>query len=105
VRQRFEKALLLLEEGLVLAVKGIGGYHLLADATSCTAVARLRNYKKRPQKPLAILVKDLAMAAKLAILPDDTSLLVGEERPIILLPKLEQAPLAENVAQDLTLWV
>ncbi len=96
-----EKALLLLEEGLVLAVKGIGGYHLLADATSCTTVARLRNYKKRPQKPLAILVKDLAMAAKLAILPDDTSLLVGEERPIILLPKLEQAPLAENVAPGL----
>jgi len=96
-----EKAVFLLEEGLVIAVKGVGGYHLLADATSCTAVARLRNYKKRPQKPLAILVKDLAMAAKLAILPHDTSLLIGEERPIMLLPKLAHTSLAENVAPGL----
>ena len=70
---------------LIVAIKGIGGFHLACDATSSTAVQRLRERKRREVKPLAIMVADIAQAESLAILTDaERALLTSVERPIVL---------------------
>lgn len=77
----------LLREGRILAIKGVGGFQLLCDATNTEAVARLRRRKQRPRKPLAVMVQNRAAAAGLAVLTDQAArLLDGPARPIVLLP-------------------
>lgn len=89
----------LLRAGQVVAVKGIGGYHLAADATSQAAVAGLRAGKHRPAKPFAVMVADLAAAAALCRLtPADERLLSGPQRPVVLLPRRPEAALAAAIA-------
>jgi hydrogenase maturation protein HypF len=85
--------------GQIVAVKGIGGFHLACDATSAAAVARLRVRKHRDEKPLAVMVRDRAAAAEIAAL-DDAALAVLEsvERPIVLVPRRPGSALAEEVA-------
>ena len=76
-----------LREGRILAIKGIGGFQLLCDATNAEAVARLRRRKQRPRKPLAVMVRNRGAAAGLAVLTDQAArLLDGPTRPIVLLP-------------------
>jgi hydrogenase maturation protein HypF len=88
-----------LREGQLLAVKGIGGFHLACDATSATAVATLRQRKRREEKPLAVMVRDLEAAGALASLDGpERALLSGVERPIVLCRRREGAPLAPGVA-------
>ncbi len=93
-----------LEDGLIVAVKGVGGFHLACDATSEHAVQRLRARKHRDEKPLAVMVRDLAAAGALGIVGDEERrLLTSVERPIVLLRKRDpQDPpgsrLAESVA-------
>jgi hydrogenase maturation protein HypF len=90
-----------LRGGAIAAVKGIGGYHLACDATSSAAVRSLRARKRREEKPLAVMVRDLDGARALAALtPADEALLAGVERPIVLCPRREGAPLAPEVAPD-----
>ena len=75
----------LLRAGEVVAVKGLGGYHLACDATSAAAVATLRARKHRDHKPFAVMVADLEEARALAELDDaEAALLSGPERPIVL---------------------
>jgi hydrogenase maturation protein HypF len=86
---------------LVVAVKGIGGFHLACDATSEVAVTRLRARKLREAKPLAVMVADFPMAETLATLSDvERALLVSSERPIVLVRKRDGSPLAASVAPD-----
>lgn len=88
-----------LAEGGIVALKGLGGYQLLVDARDEEAVARLRERKRRPAKPLALLVADLAAARALAELSDDeAALLSGREAPIVLLVRRADAPLAAGIA-------
>ena len=76
-----------LRDGQILAVKGIGGFHLVCDATNNDAVARLRRRKHRPAKPLAVMTHDLAAAAQLAEVDDQAArMLADPSRPIVLLP-------------------
>jgi len=76
----------LLSAGAVLAVKGIGGYHLACDAADPDAVARLRQRKARPDKPFALMARDLADIEELAYLgAEERALLTGGVRPIVLL--------------------
>jgi hydrogenase maturation protein HypF len=76
-----------LTDGAIVAVQGLGGFHLACDATSEAAVARLRARKRREAKPFAVMVPDLAAARALATIGDDeATLLAGPERPIVLLP-------------------
>ncbi len=88
-----------LEEGRIVAVKGLGGFHLACDARSEAAVAALRERKARYAKPLALMVRDTAMAAALAeVTAEARQLLESPERPIVLLPARPGNGVAPNVA-------
>ncbi|KUI24464.1 hydrogenase maturation protein HypF [Mycobacterium sp. IS-1496] len=89
----------LLRDGGVVAVKGIGGYHLACDAHSDTAVTELRRRKRRGDKPFAVMVPDLATANRIAALDDAArQLLSGPQRPIVLAPRRTPTPVADAVA-------
>ena len=89
----------LLRAGRIVAVKGLGGYHLAADAASEAAVAALRARKHREDKPFAVLVADRAAACRLVV-ADDTAanLLESPARPIVLLSRRPDADVAASVA-------
>ncbi len=90
-----------IEHGEIVAVKGLGGFHLMVDATNATAVAKLRERKLRPDKPLAVMARDLAQARTLCqISPVAADLLMSPQSPIVLLPRLPHAPIATNVAPN-----
>ena len=77
-----------LRAGMIVAIKGLGGFHLACDASSPVAVQRLRDRKRRDTKPFAVMVRDLASAEQLAVLTEDErSLLTSIERPIVLAKK------------------
>jgi hydrogenase maturation protein HypF len=89
--------------GLIVAVKGLGGFHLACDATSSDAVARLRRRKRREEKPFAVMVRDLDAAEAVArISPAERALLASTERPIVLLARKEGTPpeIAPEVSPD-----
>ena len=87
----------LLRGGAILALQGVGGFQLLVDATDGAAVARLRQRKRRPHKPFALLVVDLApLAGQVRITPAERRALEEAAAPIVLLRRLE--PPAAGVA-------
>ena len=96
-----------LARGRILAVKGVGGYHLVCDAANATAVARLRRRKQRPHKPLALLAPaagadGLDTLRQLVELNDAASAaLLSQARPILLLRKRARAPVCAAIAPDL----
>jgi hydrogenase maturation protein HypF len=82
----------LLLEGALVGLKGVGGFHVLCDATNAAAVGRLRAGKRREEKPFAVLVADLSAAARIAeVDAGSAAALSGPERPIVLLPTRGQA--------------
>ena len=88
-----------LARGEIVAVKGLGGYHLACDATSDAAVKRLRVRKHRAEKPFAVMVRDLGAAAALAHLdPAEADLLASSERPIVLVRRRRTTALSALVA-------
>ena len=93
-------------DGHIVAVKGVGGYHLLCDATNPTAVERLRRRKRRPTRPFAVLfpeegVDDLdAIRAAVHLTPEVAAALRSPARPIVLLPKHATGIVTETVAPD-----
>ena len=88
-----------LASGAIVAIKGIGGYHLACLAGDERAVAALRARKHREDKPFALMAPSPAVAATLVSLcPRALELLTGPERPIVLAPRLPGAPVAESVA-------
>lgn len=88
-----------LAAGQVIAVKGIGGYHLACRADADDVVRRLRARKARDQKPFAVLVRDLTVARRLArIDADEERILTGAARPIVLLRRRPVTDVADAVA-------
>lgn len=84
----------LLADGGILAVKGIGGIHLACDALNPEAVKRLRDRKRRPGKPLALMCRSIEAARRICrITPAEEKLLTGPERPIVLLAKKDASEL------------
>ena len=89
----------LLADGGILAVKGIGGYHLACDAANDDAVSELRRRKQRGDKPFAVMVADLSVARTLCSLDERSEqLLSGPQRPIVLIQRAPAAPVAASVA-------
>ncbi|WP_236792756.1 carbamoyltransferase HypF [Amycolatopsis sp. GM8] len=88
-----------LRAGQVVAVKGLGGYHLAVDATSEGAAGRLRSRKHREDKPFAVMVPDLSVACGLCEVDDlAAGLLTGRRRPVVLLPRRPGTRIAHAVA-------
>lgn len=88
-----------LVQGGIVAVKGVGGFHLACDATSNLAVRRLRARKRREEKPFAVMVRDLDAARALAMLsPGEERLLASAEAPIVLVARRQGTAIAEQVA-------
>ncbi len=77
-----------LAAGEIIALKGLGGFHLAVDATNDAAVARLREKKKRPHKPLAVMVRDLAQARTVCHVSDREAALLEDRTAQIVLVKL-----------------
>jgi hydrogenase maturation protein HypF len=97
-----ETAARLLREGSILAVKGLGGYHLACDAADEAAVARLRARKVREDKPFAVMTNEPARLADLT--EDEAALLHSRERPIVLVRRRADSPVAPSVAPQ-TPWL
>ena len=94
-----EKTIELLKEGNTVAVKGLGGFHLCADASNSEALSRLRKRKYREEKPLAIMVKDIDRARALAEINSEEERLLGSaERPIVLVKKKKGSSISSLVA-------
>ena len=89
----------MLREGHVLAIKGLGGYHLAVDATAEKAAAAVRMRKHREDKPFAVMVADVTAARQLCEVDDAAArVLSSARRPIVLLPRRPGTPVAEAVA-------
>ena len=87
----------------VLAIRGLGGFHLCVSGCSAAAVTTLRDRKNRPDKPLAIMVKDLLQAEKLCVLDDqEKHTLSSPQHPIVLLKPRPDSPLAPNLAPEMS---
>src|SRR5690554_6260896 len=87
-----------IKEGKIIAVRGIGGFHLICDATNAKVIARLRKRKRRPDKPLALLMKDLDTVRKYCEVDElEEKILQGSKKPILLLDK-RGTGLPENLA-------
>ena len=92
----------LLKEGKILAIKGLGGFLLACDATNKKAVQLLRRRKRRPFKPLAIMVADLNEARKYCSVSDEEAkLLTSPQSPIVLMPWKQESGLCTAVAPNL----
>ncbi|MDD2500351.1 MAG: carbamoyltransferase HypF [Geobacter sp.] len=99
------QAIALLHQGRIVAVKGLGGYHLAVDAGNTVAVARLRQRKQRDEKPFAVMVSDLTTARQLAELSGlEERLLAAPEAPVVIVRRRADAPVADLVAPG-SRWV
>nr|NMN91092.1 hydrogenase maturation protein HypF [Brenneria salicis ATCC 15712 = DSM 30166]RBP66590.1 hydrogenase maturation protein HypF [Brenneria salicis ATCC 15712 = DSM 30166] len=90
--------------GDIVAIKGLGGFHLACDATNTQAIERLRQRKHRPGKPLAVMLPDdgwLEQCAVVADIPAALRLLNSTAAPIVLLPRRQDGPLSEKIAPGL----
>ncbi|MCR4941357.1 MAG: carbamoyltransferase HypF [Campylobacter sp.] len=90
-----------IKEGKILAIKGLGGFHLVCDSSNFDAIARLRERKNRPQKPFAVMAKNLQMAQNLAFINEkESEVLCSNLKPIVILrPKIDAMP--TNLAPQL----
>ncbi|MCE4609273.1 MAG: carbamoyltransferase HypF [Desulfurococcales archaeon] len=92
----------LLDEGYVIAIKGLGGYHIASIATRDDVVNRVRKIKQRPTQPLALMVKDCNKARDLVYMSEqDCLLLKSAERPILLLEKKDSSNVSDLIAPNL----
>jgi len=97
----------LLHAGAIVAIKGVGGYHLVCDATNASTVARLRERKSRPDKPLAVMFPQsgtdcLECVRKHVVLSvDEANALTSGARPIVLLTRLDASTLPDAIAPGL----
>ncbi len=92
-------AIRLLREGYIVAIKGLGGFHIACDATNADAVGTLRERKRRNNKPFALMAPDVAAIRKFCLVSaDEEALLLSRNCPIVLLEKRDEAGLPGAVA-------
>lgn len=89
----------LLDEGKIIAIKGLGGFHIACDATNKEAVDLLRTRKLRVDKPFAVMVPDIAVAKQHCKMSDEEqSLLESRTRPIVILERLDNSTIVKEIA-------
>jgi len=99
IRNPIQKTIELLQNGHILAIKGLGGFHLAVDACNKDAVARLRERKYREEKPFALMALNISKIKMFArVTPDEEILLTDISRPIVLLKKKQSHAISGNVA-------
>jgi hydrogenase maturation protein HypF len=95
------RAAALLRAGYIVAVKGLGGFHLACDATDAEAVGRLRARKGRPHKPFAVMMASLEdVRTHCEVSDEEAALLAGVSAPVVLLYRRAGSAIAANVAPD-----
>jgi hydrogenase maturation protein HypF len=95
----------LLSAGNIVAIKGIGGFHLAVDALNNKAVERLRERKKRDHKPFAMMADSVEKIKKYALVSEPAELLLkSPQSPIVLLPKKRNSSIAPSVAEDVNTY-
>ncbi len=88
-----------IRDGMIVAVKGLGGFHLMVDARNEPAVRRLRQRKRREEKPFALMFPSLAAVAEFAqIEPMEARLLLSPEAPIVIVRRADREGLADSIA-------
>ena len=101
----YKQVATLIKKGKIGAIKGIGGFHIVCDATNSDAIKRLRAYKNRPTKPFAIMCKSLEQIRSFAkVSQKEQELLESKEAPIVILskkPKAESLKLSSLVAPNI----
>lgn len=91
-----------IKQGEIIAIKSLGGFHLVCDATSNYAVNKLRQRKNRPTKPLAVLCKNLEQINTLAtLLNSEENIITSKEKPIVLVKKKIDSILSKSVAPNI----
>ncbi len=91
----------LLREGYIVAIKGLGGFHLACDAENDEAVTTLRKRKRRHGKPLAVMVSDIdAVKKHCSVSEEEEKLLLTPQKPIVLLKKLSDPTISDSVAPN-----
>jgi hydrogenase maturation protein HypF len=99
--EAIDEAVRLIEEGGIIAIKGLGGYHLVCDAMNDGAVRRLRERKQREERPLAVMFPDIDSVKKEADLNQfEERALNSVERPIVILNKKKGTGMADSVSPD-----
>lgn len=90
-----------IHDGGIIAVKGIGGFHLCCDATNQAAVELLRQRKNRPMKPFAVMMRDMeTVQRECSFLPEQEEILTGHQKPILLLPRKDGGRICPSVAPE-----
>jgi hydrogenase maturation protein HypF len=98
-RDAITEARRILSDGGILAVKGIGGFHLCCDAKNASAVERMRTQKNRPMKPFAVMMRDIdTVKRECELIEAQEAVLTGHQKPIVLLKKKTGTSLCEAVA-------
>ena len=91
-----------IKKGKIVAIKGIGGFHIVCDATNDKVIQKLREYKNRPTKPFAVMLKNIKYTKKLAkVSKKEKNLLNSKEAPIVILNKKPHAKLSKYVAPNI----
>jgi hydrogenase maturation protein HypF len=99
VAEPIREAARLLQQGAVVAIKGLGGFHLACDAQNEKAVAKLRERKRRVEKPFAIMVRRVEDATRLCVADELSKKMMSSfERPIVLLPRRVEAAFVPGIA-------
>ncbi len=98
----YKKTAKLITEGNILAIKGIGGFHIVCDSTNDETLRRLREFKNRPTKPFAIMCKNIEQIKSLAeVSKKEAQLLSSREAPIVILDKKDTNIISKSVAPNL----
>lgn len=102
-QQAINKTIELIKQGNIVGMKGIGGYHLACDAYQKSAIDKLRSRKRRPQRPLAIMVKSLEIAnGHCHISKKEEEAMTSSEMPIVVLQRKAGSLLPENISPGLS---
>ncbi len=106
LREPLKKTVELLRSGYIVAIKGLGGFHLAVDAKNNKAVSRLRKRKNRAEKPLAIMAYDMEMVSRFASFDsDEEKMMTSHQRPIVILKKKSNDSICESVSSNNTYGV